>query len=133
MLEWSDDLATGIQKVDEQHKEIIKKVNELYYHGSNGLEQEVILEMIRFLEKYIVTHFREEEEYQEKCKYPNISEHKRYHRELEKEVLELKQRAETEGATATLITKANRILGSWLVEHIRREDKDFATYYRQHM
>ncbi len=30
MIQWSENLATGIQEIDRQHQEIINRVNNLY-------------------------------------------------------------------------------------------------------
>ena len=83
--EFTDDLVTGNEMIDTQHKEPICKINDLLKSGeersSRRSSQDVKLS--GGLYEY---HFNEEEALQESINYPGIKEHKEKHEELRRTV-----------------------------------------------
>ena len=68
-VQWSDDLTTGIDKIDNQHKNLIIKVNELLQAINAGKGKRQIGSMLEFLGEYVVEHFSTEEEYMKEYNY----------------------------------------------------------------
>ena len=58
-MEWTQDLSVGVREIDDQHKELISRMNSFFdVMKSNNREQE-IMKMLDFLADYVVTHFRD--------------------------------------------------------------------------
>ncbi len=71
-ITWTEDLSVGVDLIDEQHKLWFEKANQLYKAGQEGRAKEFIIEMFDFLDDYTKQHFKDEEKYMEKIKYPQI-------------------------------------------------------------
>lgn len=67
---WTPDLATKVDEIDSQHRELFKRINDLLDACNQGRGKEEVQKVIRFLEEYVATHFGEEEKYMEKYNYP---------------------------------------------------------------
>ncbi|MGC3218355.1 bacteriohemerythrin, partial [Pseudomonas aeruginosa] len=57
---WQDDLKTGIQDIDNQHKRIVEMINHLHV-AQQGKEHAAIAEVIEELVDYTQSHFAFEE------------------------------------------------------------------------
>jgi hemerythrin len=129
-IEWTEDLAVGVMAIDDQHKELFERINQLLEacHQSKG--REVVGETINFLEDYVISHFSREEEYMQKYGYPDYLKHKGYHTEFIKSLKELKARFEAEGPGTHIIIMTNRVVVGWLNSHIRNVDKLLGDYLK---
>ncbi len=81
---WSDNLLTGIDVVDNEHKYLIRLINNLYSNIEHALGIETIIATLRELREYTFIHFRDEEKILKKYKYNDIKHHIRLHRFFEK-------------------------------------------------
>ncbi|MDR1961704.1 MAG: bacteriohemerythrin [Gracilibacteraceae bacterium] len=129
--EWSDDLATGHDLIDSQHKHLIQAIANLMDACSSGQGRAVISETIDFLEDYTAMHFSEEEALQKRHKYPDYPNHKKLHEGFKTVVANLGQEIKREGPTVALVGKVNAQIGGWLVNHIKREDTKVAAHLRK--
>ena len=121
IVEWSDELATGILWQDVQHAELIAHINRLHQAILAKQAQEELWRMIEFLEKYTENHFGMEERYMEVVRDPAIREHARAHQKFRDNLSELR---EFDGTGAQL--KAASLcydLYEWITNHIRTTDK----------
>ncbi|MDR3321320.1 MAG: bacteriohemerythrin [Synergistaceae bacterium] len=123
---WSKTLETGIGKIDEQHKELFKRIDSLLDSGN----KDRLKETIEFLDSYIVEHFNDEQRMHGSAKYPKAALHKGYHDSYVVEFRKLKQQFLKEGHTLTMSQAINKNVVGWLKEHIMIHDKEFATFYR---
>jgi hemerythrin len=85
---WRPDLTSGDPHIDNQHKELIKRINAINNAIENRLSDEEIIRIIDFLNGYIMFHFEDEESLMEKHAYPGMIYHKQDHRKLTKSVCE---------------------------------------------
>lgn len=127
--EFDESLITGNKVIDEQHKELIDKINKLIACcEENGGRLEAI-KMLGYLEDYTEFHFKAEEELQEKVGYPGIAEHKKKHEEFKKAVEELNEMLmEVEGPTEAFVQAVQKNVVEWLYDHIKGFDCSVATY-----
>ncbi|HBF37238.1 MAG TPA: hemerythrin [Firmicutes bacterium] len=129
-IEWTEDLAVGVTIIDDQHKELYQRINQLLEACNQSKGREVVGETIKFLEDYVVTHFGQEEEYMQKYNYPDYPKHKGYHTEFIKSFQELKARFDADGPGAHIVIMTNRIVVGWLNSHIRNVDKLLGAYLK---
>ncbi len=130
MAGWNDSLATGIKEVDNQHKEIFRRVDGLLAACKDGKGREKVGETIDFLGGYVIKHFEAEEKIQRDYKFPHYPEHKAMHEQFIKDFSKLKEQFDKDGATLPLVMSMNRTVVAWLVNHIEREDKRIAMHIK---
>jgi hemerythrin len=123
---WTKSLETGITKIDEQHKELFKRIDALMDAGNKDRFKETI----EFLGEYIVIHFTDEQKMHLESKYPKAAVHKRYHDSYVGEFRKLKEKFLKEGHTLAMSQEINKHVIGWLKDHIMVHDKEFAAFYK---
>ncbi|TYO99889.1 hemerythrin [Geothermobacter ehrlichii] len=127
-LQWDTTLAVGHEMIDEQHRELFARFNAFLEacnqrHGKSRLE-----ELFRFLDTYVVEHFRAEEELMQATAYPEADEHLSQHRHFIDRVRELRDELDRDGPTLPVIIQTNKALLYWLTSHIRQVDTALARW-----
>lgn len=122
-ISWNKNLEIGVQVVDSQHKALVDKLNEFFESCIQMKAKEELMDMIKFLENYVVFHFKTEEDIMQRKKFPGYLKHKAMHDDFIKEFLKIKDRFEKEGATLDLVSNTTKFLTNWLIEHISKVDK----------
>lgn len=130
-IEWTTDLAIGVNEIDDQHKEIFKRFDRLLSACGEGKGKDEVLRLLLFLEDYVKEHFAAEEALQMRNNYPEYSSHKSEHVRFIADVDKLTREFRDEGATLPLVIQTNRTLSSWLMQHIKQRDTAFARYLRE--
>lgn len=130
MLKWSDELSIGVAEVDRQHRELIEHLNSLIEACNKGKGKEVVGDLMRFLDEYIVAHFRAEEELQRRYAYPSYEQHKDQHEEFLKSFQALKEQYGASGATLPLVISINRTVVGWLIDHVSKTDRAMGVYLK---
>lgn len=126
-LLWNSSLETGISKIDEQHKELVVKIAELFEMAKNPVMNGLkIKSLIAFLEEYVKTHFATEEAFMKVKNYAGMTRHVQEHQYFTAEFLKLKDKFNKEGITLELKLKLNNLLVDWLIKHISNVDKKLA-------
>jgi hemerythrin len=128
---WNDDLATGNINIDNQHKQLVKSVNELMEACAGGHGREKLNSIMQFLISYTVQHFKDEEKLQQQYRYPDFPGHRKLHEDFKVSVTAMAKQLNAEGPTVGLVAKVNSGVGGWLVTHIQREDKKIAEYIKK--
>ncbi|WP_139370463.1 bacteriohemerythrin, partial [Xanthomonas axonopodis] len=78
LLVWQDDLNTGIEVIDHQHRRIVDMINQLHV-AQTSLQQLAVAEVIDELIDYTLSHFAFEEELMQEAGYPFSQAHQRVH------------------------------------------------------
>jgi hemerythrin-like metal-binding protein len=134
-MEWTEDLSVGIDIIDEQHKELFKRINGLVEAIRSSTCKYSIPEVIRFLEDYIVTHFSEEERYMMRYDYPDFQQHRAQHGIFMNNFIELKKELEIlEGGkkrgSYDLSVTTNQVVVDWILDHISKIDKKLGIFLK---
>jgi hemerythrin len=127
-IQWTDDLATGVAEIDDQHKELYKRIDQLFRACDQSNGRLEIVKTIAFLEEYAETHFAAEEKIMKERCYPNCDVHKAQHEYFRNNLLTLKQQLEEEGPGVHIIIFTNQLIVDWLRNHIRKLDRAFGNY-----
>lgn len=122
---WDRSLEIGVAVVDEQHKELFRRIDLLLDPGNKNRFNE----MMDFLGAYIAKHFADEQQIHSKSKYPKALTHKTYHDNYVRVFNQLKQKIAREGNTLTVNLEINKTVVDWLKNHILVHDREFAQYY----
>ncbi|MCL2579698.1 MAG: hemerythrin family protein [Oscillospiraceae bacterium] len=129
-LAFTKDLEVGVKKVDDQHKELIERINAVTAMGVKSATKEETQKTIDLLNEYVTKHFRDEEALQAATPgYPKMAEHKALHKAYLAEIQKLKQEFQKNGPSAAFtVAMSNSIIG-WIVRHIKTVDVEFGKYY----
>ena len=119
-----DKYKLGIEMVDNHHRNLINIVNDLFDALTRGAKTEVIENFISRLRVYSLAHFKSEEEFMLKHKYPDLLTHKIIHKEFINKIDEFSNKVGKEFIGKELIT----FLVTWLIDHILKEDKKYADF-----
>ncbi|GHV56568.1 hemerythrin [Deltaproteobacteria bacterium] len=127
---WDAKLETGVDRIDDQHKELCRLVDILLDRNQDFR----IEETIKFVGDYVVQHFSDEEALQVASQYPELPAHKVLHTDFIKVFIDLKTRyaeAEDDEEKELTILTINGVVVDWLRNHIMIHDRRFAEWYKQ--
>jgi len=127
-LNWMNGLMYGLEVMDNEHKEMIENANFLYEAIVHHAADEDIISITTFLEDYVLTHFRSEEEMLLEYKYPDYEHHRKLHEDFKYKVHEIIDRINEEGITTKKKLYLNELIIDWLRDHIGKEDKKVAIF-----
>ncbi|MDR2952862.1 MAG: bacteriohemerythrin [Treponema sp.] len=125
---WEDKYATGIQLIDNQHKELVNLTNQLFRAcmGSEDELQTLFKEAMSRMVEYVRFHFGAEQKLLEAIGYPEFQNHKKLHEGLVSNILEaVKDQKEGKKFVPNHFV---RTLRDWVFSHIAVEDKKYAFY-----
>ena len=127
--EFTDDLVTGNEPIDSQHKELISKINDLLISCEERSNKTGAARMLNYLADYTDFHFKAEEALQQEIGYPGFEEHKKKHAELRATVQELYDMlTDEEGPTDAFVETVKANVWEWLIYHIQTFDRSVAEY-----
>lgn len=127
------DMETGVAKIDEQHRELINRINAVVTMGSQAFSKEETEKTLNLLGEYVVKHFTDEEELQRQCNYPKYEMHKALHQDFVNEFLQMKKEFAEKGNTSKFTVYLTQTVTSWVIKHIKGSDVELGKYYREHM
>jgi len=130
-ITWTPDLSVGIELIDQQHKMLIKHLNDLSQSLAAKQGPAKIATTLNFLIDYTNFHFTAEEKHMAVNNYPELENHKKKHEEFKKTLTSLEQDLEEEGATQLLADSIDTLLVKWLFEHIRAIDVAFGKFLKK--
>ena len=130
-LSWSDELTTGNEEIDEQHKTIFNITNIFIDAYLKNEGKEILGDMLVFLIGYAVDHFVYEEKLMLETNYPNYERHKKSHEDFKIGINELKDEFDSCGASDDLAKNLSGTVIRWLVTHIQHEDFKIAKHIRK--
>jgi len=130
LFEWTSDISVGNDKIDQQHQRLLGQVNILLSYIVSGEKNEIVIEAVSFLDRYINEHFTYEEQYMMEHKYPDIENHIKHHKDFIEHYNNFKKRLNAGISKETLALEIENYIGNWWLEHIGHEDKKYAEFIK---
>lgn len=129
-LQWSQDYETGIDIIDQQHRQLFEYFALIEDQiGAGQLDQLPLV--VRGLVDYAISHNTFEESLMEQASYPMLTAHRRVHEAFRQRALGYVARLD-EGEEPMKLAREVRIdIGLWLINHIKREDRHYVPYVRK--
>jgi hemerythrin len=122
-VRWEGDImATGIASIDEQHRELIRQVNELHRATLSGVSLDDIRKILSFLGRYVATHFQHEEGIMEEHKCPQRMENRLAHAKFLSDYRRLQHEFSDDCDPDEVAVRIKVMTGRWLTAHICRID-----------
>ncbi|WP_321401508.1 bacteriohemerythrin [Maridesulfovibrio sp.] len=128
-IEWHNGLNLGIKEIDDQHKELISIINNVFEAFDRNETDSAIDEVLQRLHEYTVYHFNAEEKYMEKVGYPHLSEHRQQHAVLKNKVKSF--RAARFHKEDVFTHEIKELLTRWLLDHILRVDYKIVDFVKK--
>ena len=125
---WEDKFSVGIDLIDEQHKMLIQRLNDLSKAIEMNQSAGEIVRVLGFLIDYTDFHFSTEEKHMMESNYPGLQAHKTQHEEFKTTLNHLTRDFEEEGATKALADSINTFLMNWLATHFQEVDIEFGKF-----
>lgn len=131
---WKEKYKIGVPIIDSQHEELFSRVASFIetLRSNKAWEDKVekVNETLEFMKGYVVTHFADEERYQQEIGYPYFSEHQKIHQGMVAYVQSVSEEYEKEGFKEELMQQFGGKLLAWLINHVVSEDQKIAEYVR---
>lgn len=121
---WSDKFLIGVDKMDDEHKVLIEKINALI-RDLNDSDKQKVLKSFEDLKNYTVFHFNDEEKFMESESYPDFVAHKRIHENMIAQFLGYEKLLKNDQLDKK---KFMAFLKNWLISHILGVDTQYAKH-----
>jgi hemerythrin len=130
MLAFDPILLTGVEEIDDQHRELFARVDRLLEASRARRGKEEVSSLLDFLAGYVVEHFASEEGRMAAALYPELERHVEDHRQFASELEALRREVRAEGPTPLLVIRVGTRVTEWLRDHIYRTDRSFGEWLR---
>jgi hemerythrin len=129
LIQWTDDLSTGIPVIDNQHQRIVEYINKLHEAQIHHSREEVGVVLDELVD-YTLSHFAFEESLMEESGYAFVNAHKKVHQLFVRRVADYQQRFKIGEDIAEELLNSLR---AWLINHIKNDDQDYSADVRVNM
>ena len=129
MITLSKDMEIGISKIDDQHRELINRINAVIAMGARSVSKEETRRTIDLLSDYITLHFGDEELLHRQSNYPKYEWHKGQHQLLRESYKKIEQEFAEIGPSPKFTLDLSKSIIDWIVRHIKSADVEFGKYY----
>lgn len=121
IITWKEQYAVGIDRIDQEHRTLIKLINKAYgvYRGVSDADS--LSELAAYLRGYALKHFETEETLMREHGFPRSAAHIKRHDDFRHQLVE------SEELDPGVVFE---FLARWLAEHILNEDRALADYLR---
>jgi hemerythrin len=135
-LMWTQNLSVGIKQFDDDHKTLIRFVNELQSEiqdaRAKGIIDPVEIEVIfHRMENYAKWHFSSEEKAMEKTCFPGLEEHRAQHQKFIATVTKMSARC----LGSNDLKHADEIvqfIHAWITDHVYQMDGKYVDHLHKH-
>lgn len=120
---WTNDLNTGIEVIDNQHRRIVDYINQLGT-AIKRRNRDAVGTVLNELVDYTVSHFAFEESLLEEVGYQYAKPHKAVHEMFIKRVSGYQEK---HNAGEEVGPQLYAMLSTWLIHHIKRDDMAYVS------
>ena len=127
-IAWHDDLAVGLPKLDQKHRELVALVSDLFNTADSPRDVALFEWRMDLLIKHTLAHFAFEERLMHETNYQHRQPHQLQHRALIMQIRILR--------TAVIEDLLDwddemiRLIRDWLLVHLIEADRPLAAYLR---
>lgn len=125
-IEWNEQLATGIDGFDHDHRQLVGLLNKAYDDFILGNPNENVADILNDMIRYAGHHFAAEEEWMLQNGYPRLSEHRDEHESFRTAVRELQEGYNLGKEHISL--EVLQFLKTWIRKHLLESDADYSLF-----
>jgi len=130
-MRWDPELATGVDEIDEQHREIFGRLDALYDAVRRGASRHELGQTFEFMRGYVARHFSAEEALMAAAGFPQLAAHRSEHEAFARDLQGLDMHHQRHGASPALVLRVTHQLATWLREHVCGSDRALADFLRK--
>lgn len=123
-ITWDSSFDTGVAAFDKQHLRLVDIINNIYRAIKENRAQNELESILNELVDYTVYHFDSEENAFKKFNYKDYDRHKSIHEALKGQVVKFMN--DYKSGKSSIGFNLLEFLKSWLLNHIKIEDKKYA-------
>lgn len=129
IITWGEDFSVGVHDLDEQHKRLIKIINDLFaLYAEKKFKSTDVTPIFQSLKDYSDEHLSTEEHYFILYNYPKQLQHVEQHNLYRAKMAELEANYNADNSEKTLFA-LNDFLNQWWTWHINHVDKEYTEYF----
>lgn len=125
-ISWDPSMSTGVESLDDQHKQLIAWLNDLLAAMGKGRGRGEVESLLARLGDYAVMHFGNEEECMTRYRCPVAAQNAAAHKDFVATFSAFREEFQRTGATAHLVVRVENELMRWLTGHIKGTDTQLA-------
>lgn len=122
MSTWTQEFETGHPQIDAEHREFIRRLNDLKAAIDAGAGRERTVELIVLLQKYALGHFAREEAHMHRVGCPTHRQNCAAHAEFAAKLAGWLDLLTFSGTPVSLLVEVHRESLRWITTHIRTID-----------
>lgn len=133
-FDWVNSLNTGIQSIDEQHRQLFKigrDMEQLLRIQCIGVTDKQLIDIVCELRDFTGYHFYEEERMMEEICYPHITAHKKFHKRCSDFIMKIDVPKLKEHPMEQLKIIRDEVQ-EWIMNHVANEDATMAEAYKKY-
>lgn len=131
VLKWDKRLETGIEIIDDQHRELFRRIDSLELSLYDGKPKVEVVMMIEYLETYVEEHFDSEEDLMVRVAYPELNRHRQEHDQFRGIYTKIRNEYDRKGSDSYLALDVDKEIRKWWESHILKSDMDFVPYVKE--
>jgi hemerythrin-like metal-binding protein len=120
---WREEYSVGIPKLDEQHKTLVRLINDLRAAMLGRQGDSVLGTLFEELIEYTRKHMALEERLMRECAYPGLRTHRADHKRLARNVYALRDKFLA--SRLSISVEVLQFLRQWLTVHIMEHDQAY--------
>ncbi len=124
---WDQTFSVGIERIDAQHKNLIKMINTIIDVSGTDVSREVISTVLNNMQQYATEHFSLEEECMINCGYADYDQHKAEHTGFKRRIAMLC--VEAMKHRKAIETEMLDFLAPWWTRHILETDMQYKALF----
>jgi hemerythrin len=132
---WKEKYKIGIELVDEQHKELFKRISDFIEVIQNERSWDGRLEQVKktmaFMQEYVIFHFDAEEAYMKEINYPDIKIHQSTHSKFKEWINDYVESFQQDGFTKEKVQEFGTKLIKWLILHVGKMDQKIGEFVKK--
>jgi hemerythrin len=130
LMTWREQYSVGVETLDNQHKALLRILNEIHAASMRGKANEVAGPLLSKLAPLAGEHFSAEERLMESIKFPGLAEHRARHREMAGKIADLASRHEKRDTAVYL--QLLYLVRDYQSKHMQNEDRKYAQWLSAH-
>lgn len=123
MVVFSNEFSNGVPFMDAATRTFISELNKLSDSMKSGEGRGYVIFALDYLKDYCETHLALENKVMLQYDFSDYLNHVEGHAKLREDVLEMMRRYEEYGADHSMPLAVQRLMSSWLVRHVSKQDK----------
>lgn len=123
LFEWQEIYSVGVERLDNQHKNLFSIANRFHAAYERGENRGVLASIFNEMLEYTAQHFADEERMMRECNYADYDRHKAHHEKLVNLVLGYKRQFDTDQPGVEMA--AMNFIKTWLTGHVLGMDRNY--------